>query len=96
MVQWERVVRRVKRLHVPLIDEPAGQVEPRLFGELVPRVGRAGRDPPPVPSRELRVVENDLDHIGAHVRLEQGRGDRSVAGVTKAQLTAQPSERKDS
>ena len=94
MAQWERVVRRVERLHVPLVNKPSRQLEPRLVGELIPRVRLSRRDLLPVPSGELGVVTDDLNDIWANMRFEQRSRDRSVAGVAEhlADVVQQPGE----
>lgn len=94
MAQRERVVRRVKRLHVPLVNKPARQLEPRLFSELIPWVRLSRRDFLPVPSGKLGVVTHDLNDIWPNMRFEQRSRDRSVAGVAEhlADVVQQPGE----
>jgi hypothetical protein len=94
VLKRERLIVWVERLHVPLIDEATGQLEPRSVGEGIPRVGLVRRDLVPVPSGERAVMPDDMDDLGANVRSENFRGDLRMSSVTEnlADVVEQSSE----
>ena len=73
----------IKRLHVPLVDELARQLKPRLAGELFSRIHLAIADPVPVSSRECAVMADDFHDVVPHMGREHVGGDGGVAGVAE-------------
>jgi hypothetical protein len=83
MLKRERLILRVEGLHVPLIDEATGQVEPRSVGKGIARVCLVCRDLVPVAGCERAVMPNDVDYIGAYVGSENFRGNLCMSGITE-------------
>ena len=82
MLKRERVILRVEGLHVPLVDEAKGQVEPRPVKGIA-RVCLACRDLVPVAGCERAVIPNDVDYVGAYVGSENFRGNLCMSGITE-------------
>lgn len=83
MLEGQRVVRRVEGPHVPLVDEHARQVEPRLCGEGIAWVGVTLFHRVPVASREGAVMSHDGNHLGTDMGLEHRSRDLGVARVAE-------------